>query len=167
MNTSNPPPEIENNDTTAYPTPYTVDLFELEGDNLGTYMEIIKLLPKPLSRIATDQTTGKILYEEFAPKFQLSREQTDTLTSIVRDVLISAIYVGDLIQEISARLEVPMNTAEQIANALIAKVFTSAMDDIKALQVRRFKDRIGQKPTTPPPAPPVLDDNVINLRNKR
>lgn len=101
-----------------------------------------------------DEKTGIVLNKTIGDEFGLSEDQCKELTRIVRDVLLSKLYVGDLVGEIAKRLGVAPDVAQKIANELVAKVFKSAMDDIKALQVANFGDRIG-KPS---------GNNVLNLK---
>ena len=145
---------------TAYHTPYTVDLWNMtELEQIGAYMDRVENLPKSMLHVMTDQSTARVINEQIGPQFKLSPDQIKDLTRIVRDVLLSSLYVGNLVQEIGKRLGVNEAIAKQIATALVEQVFKSAMDDIKALQVATFKDRIQQKT-------PQQEGNVINLRDR-
>ena len=149
-----------NEEQNIYSTPYTVDLFGLkELHQITSYMERAKALPKSMVYVLMDQSTARVINEQIGPQFKLSPDQIKDLTRIVRDVLLSSLYVGNLVQEIGKRLGVDEPTAKQIATALVEQVFKSAMDDIKALQVATFKDRIQQKT-------PQQEGNVINLRDR-
>lgn len=141
----------------VYSTPYTVDLFEM-GDTaqIDIYVNAVRSLPKSMSVIMTDQATARTINESIAPMFSLSPDKAKELTRIVRGVLMSTIYVGDLIVEIQQRIGVDEQTSQRIANELVAQVFKSAMDDIKSTQVARFSDRIG-KPK---------NNNVLNLKQR-
>ena len=141
----------------VYSTPFSIDLFNMQGaENIGTYFQAIRSLPTAMYRIMMDHTTGIVINKTIGDVYSLSAEQCKELTRIVRDVLLSKIYVGDLVDVIAKQLVVDADVSQKIANELVAKLFKSAMDDIKALQVAHFSDRIG-KPT---------GDNVLNLKKK-
>lgn len=151
--------EFEDDGKPLYPTPYSVDLFELTGAALKNYMDQVLLLPKSLVFVIKNHSIGRMINEQIAPQFHLTEDQIKELTRVVRDVLLSMLYAGDLVPQLSARLRVDEPTAQQIANVLVAQVFKPAMDDIKAMQLNTFPDRIGQKS-------PEQEGNVINLRDR-
>src|SRR5437870_4209139 len=136
--------DLENYSGPIYSSPYTVDLFDVTDEQqLKTYVDAVRNLPKPMRQIMMDQSTSRTINEKLAVQFNLSDEQTNELTRIVRDVLISTLFVGDLVVELSKRLGVDQERAPLIANALIAQIFKPAMEDIKSMQVAYFPDRIG------------------------
>ena len=170
-----------NDNEVVYRTPYTVDLMPLQGEELGTYMAQVSTLPQLLIRLISDQSTARYLNENIAVKFGLSQPQAQELTRVVRDVLLSAIYIVDLAQNIQTRLGIQEGVSRDIANTLATELFGPVMNDIKALQMAHFGDRIAgqaqapqrpqplQPPARPPlptpPPPPTRDDNVLNLRH--
>src|SRR3989344_7691568 len=93
-----------------YSTPYSINLTPLRGMALKAYMKQVRQLPRPIFQTMTDQTTARYLNETLAPKFKLDQDQTKELTRIVRDVLLSSIYIGDLAQEIGTRMHVDART---------------------------------------------------------
>lgn len=154
------PPEDDN----IYPSPYTIDIYRLsELGDIKVYMDGVRVLPKPLYFLMTDQSTAKYLNENLAQRYRLTPEQIKDLTRIVRDVLLSTIYIGDLATEIQTRVRVEAGMAREIGNALVGELFKPVMADIKALQLAHFADRISGGPAAKP-APRPDENNLLNLR---
>lgn len=154
-----------------YSTPYSIGLLSVRGTALKSYVSHVKQLPQKIFQLTTDQSTARYLNENLAPRFRLDGEQAKELTRIVRDVLISRMYIGDLATEIQARMRVEAGMAREIGNVLVGELFKPVMADIKALQLAHFADRIsGGRTAQPPPATPAPqqpvknNSNVINLR---
>ncbi len=155
--------EIPDMQEPVYRTPYTVDLFDMsDKTKLKSYVNTVASLPKPLHAIILDQKTARYLNENLGAKMKLSETQRLELTRIVRDILISAVYIGDLATDIQSRLKIDEVSARNVANALITELLQPVMADIKALQLAKFKDRIsGQAMPTS-----STTNNVLNLRGK-
>lgn len=143
----------------VYSTPYTVDLFDMtDAAQIKEYTSAVRSLPKAMALIMRDQSTARAINEKIAPQFNLTPDQAKELTRVVRDVLISSLFVGDLVVELSNRLQIDEERGRQIANAVVAQILYPAMEDIKSVQMTYFPDRINQ---------PIVKDNTVDLRTTK
>lgn len=142
-------------DGPVYKSPFTVDTEAFNPDELQLFMERVHDLPLALRQLMFDPGVARTINEKLAQQFNLDAAQTIELTRIVRDVLISTLFVGDLVVELSRRLNVDEARGQQITNALIGNIFEPVMEDIRSLQVRYFADRMGE---------PTVKGNTVDLR---
>src|SRR3989344_6811428 len=121
-------------------------------------------LPLKVKDVMTSATTDYYL-EFLSKKVGLDQNQSSDLSRIVRDVLLADAFLGDFPALISSKLGVDMNTANQIAQKIVAELFVPAIEDIKNIQREKFKDRIAQaKSNQTQQLPPNTEQgNVINL----
>lgn len=141
------------------------DLIEVDGDYFsqnpdawGDFYTKIKLLPESVVAVLFDEDTSNLL-EKMCLGFNLSPEQSASLSRLVRAVLIADFYIGDMPTEITKRLGVDQNTGREIANQIVSLLFADSIEDIKKVQAAKFPDRVAQKRTPPPPTTPQPRQN--------
>ena len=144
----------------------TDESFELRDELFNRF----KNLSDNLERFFYDAKTPEKI-KSLCDKFQLAPTQAMFLTCIIRDVAVAITYFGDMVKEVQTKLDVPEAKARQIAQA-VTELYDFALEDIKKLQVEKFRDRIGkQAPITKPQQPqspqPQPTKNVINLREQK
>ena len=149
--------------------PSQVDLEELllVKKNWDVFANKFIKLPISIKGVITSATTAYYL-EFLSKKTNLNQSQSSDLSRIVRDILLTDIFLGDFPVLISSKLGVDMNIANQIAHKIVSELFAPAIEDIKNMQREKFRDRIAQvknKQTQQPP-PNTEQGNVINLRNR-
>ena len=113
-----------------------------------------------------------------AQTYDFSDLQSADLSRIIRDILFGDLFIGDMVVTISQKLNIDLQTAQQMSSKIINELFAPAIEDIKKMQREKFPDRVGQggasatRPTMPQPppppqmknAPPINQGNVIDLR---
>ncbi len=57
--------------------------------------------------------------ERFRPKFRLSTDQTYAITSVVRDMLMANVYLGDIVGAIQAAVHVDPQRAKAMADTFV------------------------------------------------
>ena len=71
--------------------------------------------------------------------------QGQDVARLVRDIAIGDVFIGDMPTEISKRLGIDPATAREIANQIVAQLFTPALEDIKKVQAAKFPGRLPAK----------------------
>lgn len=167
----------DNSKPLSYSTPFNVDFF-LTKSNSGYFNEYIKRflsLSEPIKSILTNLSTAEFIEETLGQTFGLNANQKTEFTRILRDILLADMFWGDFPKTVSARLQVAPDTAIQIVKAITDGLLTPALEDIKAMQIERFGNRISQSQSnqsqtqTQPPQQNTNSEqgNVINLRNQK
>lgn len=155
-----------------YETPYVSGITDV-GDNtgeMGRFIARTLKLPTNVQNVFRDFSTAEFIEEKLGQTFGLSGDQKAELTRILRDILLADLFWGDFPKEISARLQVDPDTANQIVKTITDQLLAPALEDIKAMQKEKFKDRIEQGVSSQGQQSPVSSSeeqgNVINLRNR-
>lgn len=171
-------------------SPYEVDFKELLSSEKtwNVFANKFIKLPFAVKDIIVSRTTAdylKILYSRIG----LDQNQSADLSRIIRDVLLTDIFLGDFPTLISQKLNIETKTASQIVQRVVNELFAPAIEDIKKMQREKFEDRItqirsGQIRQSPTPQQPLIpaqsrrptglvrpseivqEGNVINLRDR-
>lgn len=168
-------------DDIVYFTPYSVDIFQYDNPaDIERYMKKFTRLNEKIKNIIFDYSSAEFIQDRLVPTFDLSNEQAKEATRIIRDVLITYLFIGDMGREISHRLNIDQSTADKMSAMIISDLFTPAIEDIKKEQNAAFMGRTGERPIAPksPPRPAqftipnpaasldVNRNNLLDLRNK-
>lgn len=155
-----------------YETPYVAGLNDIGEDvpSLDKFMLKISQLPLGAKKVFHDFSTAEFIEEKLSLAFNFSTNQKNKITRIVRDILLAQIFIGDMPKEISSRLNVNLETANNIASMILSELFAPAIEDIKKEQTAAFPNRLTSPAKNVVPNPAVnLDvnkNNVLDLRNK-
>ncbi len=125
--------------------PYLIDFDKYKQKHVifESFTNKLHLLSKSILSIILDINTQdllKILSEDDS----LSNAQSADLTRIVRDILLGDIYIGDMPSLIQLKLQISLHQAQEISSRIVSELFKPAIDDIKKMQLTKFKDRILQ-----------------------
>lgn len=163
---------IRNNisEDSKYATPFNVDLFGVKPENyFANYSKVVLSLPESIKKILMDYSTAEFIEENLGPNFNLTPEQKVEITRIIRDVLLGDLFIGDMIQKISDRMNLAPDEAKKIGNLIVSELFRPAIEDIKKIQAERFPEEIN-RPTSEKPdlkiEPDINKNNIVDLRNK-
>lgn len=163
------------NQEPKYLTPYVSGVNELGAntEEIGKFIAKVLKLPKNVQNIFRNFSTAEFMTDNLASSFRLNAGQTEELTRILRDILLTDLFWGDFPKTVSARLQIPPDTAIQIVKEITDKLLTPALEEIKAMQKEKFGNRISQNQSnqtqTQPPQQYINPEqgNVINLRNQK
>lgn len=162
--------QTSQNFVSSYTTPFNVD-FKSKGVT-SEYLKMVSEKPETIKNILIDFSSAEFIHDNLGPFFKLTAEQLDETTRIVRDVLMSDLFIGNMTSEIGKRLGLPNDKALEIRNRIIAELFAPAIEDIKKVQREKFSRQGEAIPAAPAqqPAPQVKTNvnpnNVVNLRDK-
>ena len=123
------------------------------------YTKALTLPGTILEILFNEENTARL--KSLFESYQLKPKQSEELSRLIRKILVAEIYLGDIVAEITKRLEIDQEKAKGVANSLIGELFTPALEDIKKLHVEKF----GKKQETPPQ--PTNPNNVLDLRNNQ
>ncbi len=130
--------------------------FAQHNDEQDKFNDVASKLPLTIQAILFSEETPKIIAGIYS-QFNLSEEQSASLSRLIRKVLVAEVYIGNMIREIQTRLQVPETTARSLANAMAQQLFAPAINEIKAVQSAKFSNT-GQPKSQG-------DPNVIDLRS--
>lgn len=171
---------LNKQEDSGYATPFNVDFSNSKPKNFfAEYTMKILSLPESIKNILMDSSTAEFIEENLGPNFNLTPEQKTEITRIIRDVLLGDLFIGEMSQNISIRMNLAPDEAKGIKDLIISELFKPATEDIKKLQTERFPEKINRPSTPAEPQVPKIPDrpdlkiesdinrnNIVDLRNK-
>ena len=183
------------NQNINYPcTPFNVDLYSLSNVEKENYTENFRKLSTSLREIATKLETTIFIEEVLGTQFKLDHSQMKDIARIIRDIILSDIYLGDIVRTVQERLQVDEQKAKEISSMIVSQLFAPVMEELKKAQMEKYGDKMGaqatpqaqnsgpsqvqraaplQNNTQTPPAnmpghysPPENRQQTVNLKNK-
>jgi len=153
-------------------SPYFVDGSSTPGFGWERFQDKIDALPENLYGLLVDEKTVDFIGSLTRRYAQLSVQGPD-IARIIRDVILTDVYIGDMPSEVSKKLGVDQNMALEIARTVVSQLFAPVIEDIKKLQFQRFGKLPGSsapQSTAPQKVPgedlPETGGNIIDLRSK-
>lgn len=152
------------------PTEIDNDIILLDDEKHELFYSKINALPQNIQNILFYLDTEEKL-KNISTQAKLNQNQSAELTRLVRDILISDVYLGDIVKETQKHLVVSEETAREIANQIISEIFAPALEELKKNHVQKFGKKTENAPT--PANPPASNpgninnpNNMVDLRNK-
>src|SRR3989344_7242464 len=97
---------LNNREDSSYATPFNVDFPGPKSKNFFTeYTARVLSLPESIKNILMDSSTAEFIEEKLGPNFNLTSGQRTEITRIIRDVLLGDMFIGEMSQNISAKLK--------------------------------------------------------------
>lgn len=152
-------------------SPYAVYLDRITNDRFKykKFHDGLKVLPEKLQDFIFDITPADFIKDKISTPFDLNENQSKETAIIVMDLVLSDLYLGNIVQEIQNRLNVDEIKAKTIAGLIVTELFAPILEELKKMHIEKFaknipKPQIQNNP--PPPADePNGDDHTINLKN--
>lgn len=150
--------------------PYEIDLEELLANqkNWDVFANKFIKLPINIKNILSPSSTSDYL-KNLSEDLNFNHDQSAELSRIIRDVLLGDLFIGDMVQNISDRMNLALDEAKKMGNLIVSELFRPAIEDIKKLQAEKFPEKIN-KPTSEKPdlkkEPSINRNNIVDLRNK-
>ncbi len=161
-----------------YYSPFRVDAKNISEASWENFLQKVNMLSVPIKNILTDANTVEFIIT-LAEDFELSNDQSASISRVIRNVLIGDLLVNDLTTSISQKLTLDQDTAKQIRDSIVNNLLAPITEDIKKLQDEKFPETTNRpvmpsRPQTPKiPERPDLKieqdinrNNVVDLRNK-
>ena len=130
-----------------YSTPYNVDMADLKEQDLDGYIKRTLSLPEEIGNVFFAYATAEFVEDKLGTSLNLSREQKDNITRIIRDICLGDLYIGNIVLETQKRLSVQPSQAQLIAANVVSQLLMPALEDIKKMESEKF--------TATPPTPPA------------
>lgn len=152
--------------------PFEVDIDRYLSTPLlwNDFQQRITTLTDGMKLVLTQSSTALYLMD-LAVEIDLTDDQASELARIIRDLLLSKVYLGDLPSAIQNQLNLDPTKAREVCNKLVAELLAPIMPDIKAAQLVHFRERIARQQVQAPPRPQVPaqtqateEDNTLDLR---
>ena len=83
--------------------------------------------------------------KKIADLYIFSIEKGEILASVVRDVVMGYVFLGDMTTEIEKRLGIDERTAGEIGDMLLAYVFAENWDELQVWNVGQYRKREAEK----------------------
>jgi hypothetical protein len=131
------------------------DYFLTHDEEHELFYAKLNKLPEPLQDILLNLNTEEAL-ASISNRFRLNRDQIIAMTRLVRDITLTDVYFGEMVNQLKSGLAVNEDVAKNMAAALISQVFVQVLEDIKRLHKAKFGK---EEPSANP-------HNVLDLRNK-
>src|SRR3989344_7501992 len=146
--------------------PYDAYLNDM-GDNRFRYNQFndkIKGLSEKFQDFIFDTVPADFIKDRVSMPLGLNQNQSKETAKIVMDLILSNLYLGNIVGEVQNRLGVDDQKAKTIAVLVVAELFTPILDDLKKMHIEKFAKN------SPPPQiqnnpPAVGDDRIIDLKN--
>lgn len=139
------------------------DYFLTHDEEHELFYAKINALPETIQNILLSVGLEETL-EKTSGQFNLKPEQIGALTRLVRDIIITDVYFGNLVNELKLRLHLDEEGAKTVAAQLISEIFSPALEDFKKEHKEKFKKGVVETPN--PPLSIANPNNVLDLRKK-
>jgi hypothetical protein len=131
------------------------------------FLSSFNKLPSKIKSLLVSENSAVLIYS-LKESASLKETQIEQLASVAREVLIGKLFIGKMVETIQDKLGADQQKAKDIANNIVSNLFTSAIEDIKAIQKRNFPEGGDIKPdpiiASQRGYRPQNEDNVLNLR---
>ena len=125
-------------------SPYYVANSKTPGFDWERFQDKIDEISEVLFALLVAEETSEFIKSLTQKYVQLSVQGQD-VARLVRDIAIGDVFIGDMPTEISKRLGIDPATAREIANQIVAQLFTPALEDIKKVQAAKFPGKLPAK----------------------
>lgn len=150
------------------------DKFSENKELWAIFFEQFQSLPEILKNILLDLKT-QIILRNIQAQFQLQGNQVINLSRLIRQIVITQIYLGNFVQEIKNKLEVDSVESREIANYILLNLFSKeAIEELKKLHIAKFgpaspglggQIKSDSAQVKPPEKESGERQNIVNLRN--
>lgn len=149
--------------TVKFYTPYNVDVGELIKDRFrwNKFRDKIFALPPAFKDILSGVSTAEF-FMQIANKHSLTEDGFKNLLRIVRDIILTDIYLGNITNEIKNRLKIDETTAKNIGGLIVSELFAPILGDLKKIHIEKFAKNIPKQQNQNQGA----DDRIIDLKNQ-
>lgn len=149
----------------SYCTPYNVDLAALPDESARRrYIEQVLALPKTLVDIIFNSDIAVLIEEDWGSRFNLSLNQKQELTRIIRDVVLAEFNIKTISEVIQKKLRVDEVVANNLTKELVDNVLMPGWEELKKIHDIKFKNE--PLSSMAPVPPPVNPNNVLDLSKK-
>ena len=151
-------------------SPYEIDIEELlaNQENWDVFANKFIKLPINIKNILSPSSTSDYL-KDLSENFNLNHDQSAELSRIIRDILLGDLFIGDMVQNISNRMNLAPDEAKRMGNLIVSELFRPAIEDIKKMQVEKFPEKINRPIHEKPDLkiePNINKNNIVDLRNR-
>ncbi|MDP3954136.1 MAG: hypothetical protein Q8Q06_01815 [bacterium] len=129
-------------------SPFFVYDPKLTAESRVKFSEDIERLPQPLKDLLLSDGTAEAI-ESFGKNNNISEEQTEEISKIIRDVIMAYLYIGDMPSQIAVQAGVDQAKARDIANQIVNQLFKPVLTDLKNIQKEKFGQKMASQEKIP------------------
>ena len=98
----------------------------------------IQKLPANLLDFLFDLKIGEFIKEKIAASYNLNQDQAQETGIIVLELIVSDLYLGNIVAEIKNRLGLDDQKAKTIARLIVAELFSPILEELKKRHIEKF-----------------------------
>lgn len=145
--------------------PYDAYLSDV-GDNRFRYNQFndkIKKLPESFQDFIFDAALANFIKDRISLPLELNQNQSKKIALIVMDLILTDLYLGNIVDSIKEKVNLDENKARTIAGLIVAELFGPILEDLKKMHVEKFAR--GQSRPAQSQSNQNFDDRVVDLKN--
>ena len=94
----------------------------------------------------------------------LNKGQGKEIARVIRDLLLTDAYLGNVVNLIQEKLNVNEMKAKTIAGLIVSELFAPILDDLKKMHIEKFAKNL-PRPQLQNNLPLGEDDRIVDLKN--
>ena len=154
--------------------PYDVYLFII-GNDRSRYARLtdkINSLSENLQDFIFNTVPGDFIKDRISIPLNLNQNQSIEIAKIVLDIILTDVYLGDIVSQNQQRVYIDEQKAKTTAGLIVAELFTPILEELKKKHVEKFGKMMTQ-PQKQSPLPQIQTqtqsqngDETIDLRKE-
>ncbi|MEK7537038.1 MAG: hypothetical protein AAB584_01145 [Patescibacteria group bacterium] len=116
-------------------------------------------LPENLLDFIFSPELAEFIKDKIVAPFNLNKQQTKETAKVVLELILTDIYLGNIVSEVQGRLAIDDQKAKTIAGLIVAELFAPILEDLKKMHIEKFAKNI------PLQSQQQGDDRTVDLRN--
>ena len=116
-------------------------------------------LPENLLDFIFSPELAEFIKDKIVAPFNLNKQQTKETAKVVLELILTDIYLGNIVSEVQGRLAIDDQKAKTIAGLIVAELFAPILEDLKKMHIEKFAKNI------PLQWQQQSDDRTVDLRN--
>ena len=141
--------------------PYSVYLNQMGNDRFKyrSFHDSLRNLPEKLQDFIFDTMPADFIKDQISVPFGLNENQSKEIAKMVMELILTDIYLGNVVDEVKNRLGIDDQKARTIAGLLVTELFAPILEDLKKMHIEKFAKNI------PNPQLQKIDDRIVDLKN--
>jgi len=137
------------------------------GDDRFKYRKFhdnLRGLPEKLQNFIFDTVPADFIKDKISVPLEFNEDQSKETAMVIMDLILSDLYLGNIVNEIQNRLAVDQVKAKTIAGLIIAELFAPILEELKKRHLEKFAKNIPRQQSQNQNNQ-VFDDRVVNLKD--
>lgn len=163
------------NQEIRYKTPFNIDVEKIPRDDFNLYVNTVMQLSQDFKNLLTEFSTAEFIHDNLGPQFQLSQNQKEEVTRIIRDLILAKLSFGNMVAVFQEKLNVDQQKSRNLINYIFTNLLSKeTLEELKSMHMKKFGQTLPSSPLQPIQQPQpiqsqkieIKNPNVLNLRDK-